>query len=116
MAMKYYSGAIGTALPTMGVEKTAAYLKDIASSNNPEKTITCGFFRMEKSKPLKYTYTYDEMKIIVEGEMFISDETGKTVNAKAGDVFFFPKGSEITFDSPDYGIGFFCGQRKEGEA
>jgi ethanolamine utilization protein EutQ (cupin superfamily) len=56
------------------------------------------------------------MKIIMEGEIWITDETGTTVKAVVGDVLYFEKGSEITFDSPDYGIGFFCGQRKVGEA
>ncbi len=56
------------------------------------------------------------MKIIVEGEMVISDEAGNEVYATVGDVFYFPKGSVITFQSPTYGVGFFCGQRKEGEA
>ena len=56
------------------------------------------------------------MKIIVEGEMLITDETGKQVHAKVGDIFYFPKGSKITFDSPSYGVGFFCGQRQPGEA
>jgi hypothetical protein len=36
-----------------------------------------------------YTYTYHEMKIILEGEYQISDETGQSVTAKPGDVFFF---------------------------
>lgn len=31
-----------------------------------------------------YTYTYDEMKIIVEGSFHISDESGKKVHAKPG--------------------------------
>jgi hypothetical protein len=34
------------------------------------------------------------------------------VHAVKGDVFYFPKGSKITFSSPTYGVGFFCGQRK----
>jgi ethanolamine utilization protein EutQ (cupin superfamily) len=56
------------------------------------------------------------MKIIVEGEMIISDETGASVHAKPGDIFYFRKGSKIRFDTPSYGIGFFCGQRQPGEA
>jgi len=31
-------------------------------------------------------------------------------------VLYFSKGSRIQFESPTYGIGFFCGQRKWGEA
>ncbi len=116
MTFIHIGKAIKTDLPSMGVAETQAFLKDIISTNDPEKAITCGFFRMEHSKPLKYTYTYDEMKFIVEGEMWITDENHETVKAVAGDVFYFPKGSEIIFDSPTYGIGFFCGLRKEGEA
>lgn len=116
MALKYVNQAIKTDLASMGVPETNAFLGDVLYSNDQEKTMTSGFFRLEKSKPLSYTYTYDEMKIIVEGEMHIMDETGNTVKAVQGDVLFFEKGSRITFDSPDYGIGFFCGLRKPGEA
>ena len=116
-AMTYYQQAIKTDLPTMGVPGVNAFLADVAVSDDADKTIVSGFYRMEKSdEPLVYEYTYHEMKIIVEGEMLISDETGNQVHATVGDVFYFPKGSVITFQSPSYGIGFFCGQRKEGEA
>ncbi|MDO6461553.1 cupin domain-containing protein [Granulosicoccaceae sp. 1_MG-2023] len=117
MAMTHYAQAIKTELPSMEKPGINAFLGDLAVSKDPEKTIVSGFFRMEKSdEPLVYYYDYHEMKIIVEGEMEISDETGNTVQAKVGDVFYFPAGSTITFQSPSYGIGFFCGQRLEGEA
>lgn len=35
-----------------------------------------------------YEYTYHEMKIIVDGEFDISDETGQKVHAVKGDVFY----------------------------
>lgn len=44
---------------------------------------------MEKGEPLVYTYTYHEMKIIIEGEYHISDGQGLSVTATPGDVFFF---------------------------
>jgi ethanolamine utilization protein EutQ (cupin superfamily) len=116
-AMTYYKQAIKTDLPSMEVAGVNAFLGDVDVSKDKDKTLVAGFYRMEKSDtPLVYEYTYHEMKIIVEGEMIISDETGHTVHATVGDVFYFPKGSVITFQSPSYGIGFFCGQRKEGEA
>lgn len=117
VAMAHYKQAIKTDLPSMGRPGINAFLGDIAVSDDPEKTIVSGFYRMEKSdEPLVYEYTYHEMKIIVEGEMIITDEAGNEAHATVGDVFYFPKGSVITFQSPSYGIGFFCGQRKEGEA
>ena len=115
-AMTYYKQAIKTELPSMNRPGVNAFLGDIAASDDAEKTIAAGFYRMEKSdEPLVYAYHYHEMKIIVEGEMLITDETGHQVHATVGDVFYFPKGSVITFQSPSYGIGFFCGQRREGE-
>lgn len=66
--------------------------------------------------PLVYEYTYHEMKIIVDGSFDITDETGKKVHATKGDVLYFPKGSNITFTTDDFGLGFFVGQRKEGGA
>lgn len=54
------------------------------------------------------------MKIILDGHFDISDETGKKVRATKGDVFYFPKGSRITFTTEDFGLAFYTGQRKEG--
>ena len=65
---------------------------------------------------LTYTYTYHEMKLIIDGEFKIMDETGTEVIATVGDLLYFPKGSTITFSTPDYGVGFFCGQRGKNEA
>jgi ethanolamine utilization protein EutQ (cupin superfamily) len=116
MPLKHATNAQRMELPSMDVLGTQAFLADVHTSKDPAKPITCGFFRMESGPPLVYDYNYEEMKVIVEGEMVISDETGQTVEAKPGDVFYFAKGSRITFASPTYGIGFFCGQRHFGEA
>jgi ethanolamine utilization protein EutQ (cupin superfamily) len=51
------------------------------------------------------------MKIIVDGTFIISDETGQKVTAIVGNVLYFSSGSRITFNTPDYAVGFFCGQR-----
>lgn len=96
-----------------------AFLADVFSSENgpsaPTAPISAGFYRLDPGTPLVYTYTYDEMKIIVDGDFEISDESGQTVKAAKGDVFFFPKGSVITFKTEKGGLGFFCGQRgKDG--
>jgi uncharacterized cupin superfamily protein len=56
------------------------------------------------------------MKFIVDGSFTIEDETGQKVDAKPGDLFYFPKGTAVTFATSSFGLGFFCGQRGEGEA
>jgi ethanolamine utilization protein EutQ (cupin superfamily) len=116
MPLTIFKNAQRTDLPSMNVPNTAAFLADIHVSNDSEKPITCGFFRMEHGKALIYDYSYEEMKIIVEGEMIITDENGRRAHVFPGDVLYFAKGSRIQFESPSYGIGFFCGQRKWGEA
>jgi uncharacterized cupin superfamily protein len=88
----------------------------ISDKLDREKPVTCGFYRLEAGKELVYTYTYHEMKIILEGEVDISDETGQAVCAVAGDVFYFPKGSVITFKTKSYCKAFYTGQRPEGTA
>ncbi|KAF9874921.1 ethanolamine utilization protein [Colletotrichum karsti] len=94
-----------------------AYLGDVFSSDqtNPEKPTSAGLFRLKKGEPLTYTYKYDEMKIILEGDYTIADSTGQKTEAKPGDVFFFPAGSTITFTTTDYGLAFYVGQRKKND-
>lgn len=110
------------------------FLGDIFSSQklDAEKPISCGLYRLEKGEPLVYTYAYHEMKIIIEGEFQITDETGRSVTARPGDVFHFGKGTDvssenptnccvekgavITFTTPSYGLAFYTGQRPEGAA
>ncbi|KAK2746498.1 hypothetical protein FQN57_003124 [Myotisia sp. PD_48] len=117
VALNYYPKAQSTFKPPL-IANNNAFLGDVFTSQkeNPEKPVSCGFYRLEKGEPLVYTYTYDEMKIILEGQFEISDATGRTVVASPGDVFYFPKGATITFKTQDYGLAFFTGQRGEGEA
>ncbi|KAK5807301.1 hypothetical protein VI817_001559 [Penicillium citrinum] len=112
----YYAKAQSTFKPPL-IANENAFLGDVISSDkdNAEKPISCGFYRLEKGTPLVYTYTYDEMKIILEGQFEISDETGQKVTASPGDVFYFPKGVTITFTTPDYGLAFFVSRSSSGE-
>lgn len=98
-----------------------AYLEDVFSSDqtSPEKPLSSGLFRLDPGTPLVYTYTYDEMKIILEGDFTIEqDGSGggekKTVRAGKGDHFFFPKGVTVTFTTEKGGLAFYVGQRARG--
>ena len=114
--MKHLPKIIENALPPMEDVEAAAYLDDLVVSEDAEKPITSGLFRLERGKQLTYTYTYHEMKLVIDGEFKIADETGTEVIATTGDLLYFPKGSTITFTTSDYGVGFFCGQRGKDEA
>ena len=116
MAFKHFEQIKLQGLPSMKIGNVPAFLKDFAISEDSEKPITCGLFRLDAGESLQYTYTYHEMKLIVDGSFIIEDETGQKVTAKTGDLLYFPEGCVITFSTPDFGIGFFCGQRGEDEA
>ncbi|KAJ9635420.1 hypothetical protein H2201_003080 [Coniosporium apollinis] len=117
IAFNYYRKAQSNFKPPL-IANENAYLGDVFTSekNDPEKPVSCGFYRLEKGTPLVYTYTYHEMKIVLEGEFDIEDETGQKVRATRGDVFYFPAGAKITFSTESYGLAFYTGQRKEGGA
>lgn len=117
LAFSVYKNASKEFKPKLLAEPNV-YLQDIFSSEkvNPDKPMSSGIFRLEKGKELEYLYTYDEMKIILEGEFTISDETGQKTKAVPGDHFFFPNGSKITFTTEDYGLALYVGQRKKDYA
>jgi len=83
-------------------------------SNDEQAPITVGLFRLEAGEPI--TYTYEEMKLIIDGEFQISDGSSDAVTEKVGDLFYFPKGSVITFSTNTFGVGYFCGQRNADQA
>lgn len=117
LAFSVYKNAPKDFKPKLLAEPNV-YLQDIFSSEkvNPDKPMSSGIFRLEKGKELEYLYTYDEMKIILEGEFTISDETGQKTRAVPGDHFFFPNGSKITFSTEDYGLALYVGQRNKDYA
>lgn len=116
MAMQYIPQAIKVALPSMKEPGSNAVLDDLLAPKDPCHPLLGGFFRMERSEtPLEYHYYYDEMKLIVEGELRVADETGHEVHAHVGDVLYFEQGSTITFQSPSVGVALFCGQRHHGK-
>lgn len=57
------------------------FLGDVSSSDksNPEKPISAGIYVFKPGQELEYTYHYDEMKIILEGEAILKDNTGQQV-------------------------------------
>ncbi|KAE8148732.1 hypothetical protein BDV25DRAFT_141473 [Aspergillus avenaceus] len=107
---------ISTAPPT----STLTNLPADTIGTTADKTATPivgSWFRIEKgpeATPPKYEY--DEVGVMIEGEINLRDENGHTATVKAGDVFFFPRGSTITFSTGSYGLAWKCGGRIWGEA
>ncbi len=98
-------------LPSMEVPGVRAFIGDVFA--NPGAAEICsGFFELLAGEPLDYEYTYDEMKVVVEGEFLLTDlDSGEKVIARPKDVLFFPKGSRIRFETPERALSFYTGQR-----
>ena len=112
--MTTHKGAADMTLDSMGIEGIEAALSDMITSDE-NAPMTCGLFRLAKSDPLEYAYTYNEVKFIVSGEMTLAEEGGETFHATEGDIIYFDKGAKITFTSDSMGLAFYCGQRAKGE-
>lgn len=64
-----------------------------------------GFITIDKSS-FDWELNYEEFEYIVEGNLDITIN-GKTYHGKAGDIFFIPKDSKITWSSPDFARFFY---------
>ncbi len=60
--------------------------------------IGAGYMALDKGE-MKWTLTYDEVDIVLEGELVITRGV-EQVRGGPGDVIYIPKGSSITFGTP----------------
>jgi ethanolamine utilization protein EutQ len=84
----------GEGLATPG---TNVRLKDVVTSADGS-SMAAGYMALEKGE-FPWTLTYDEVDIVLEGELVIT-RGSVAVHGKPGDVIFIPKGSSITFGTP----------------
>ena len=71
-----------------------------------EGNLCSGFMTFDHSK-LPWFLNYDEVDYIIEGE-FVLEVEGKVFRAKAGDVVYIPKGSQVVFSSPTFCKVFYA--------
>lgn len=67
--------------------------------------MAAGFMTLEESA-FTWNLTYEEVDYIVEGTLDII-VNGKTYRGKAGDVFYIPRNTTVTFSTPDKAKFFF---------
>ena len=83
MGFKYHAKITEQQLPQMDTGTVPAILRDLSVSNDADKPITAGLFKLQAGKSLKYTYTYtytytyEEMKLRTEGTFIIKDGIGQ---------------------------------------
>lgn len=78
---------------------TNVWLKDVVVTQD-RSPMGAGYMSLDKGE-MQWTLTYDEIDIVLEGELVIT--RGKEqVRGKTGDVIYIPKGSSITFGTPNW--------------
>ena len=86
----------GEGLATQGMN---VRLKDVVTAADGS-SMAAGYMALEMGE-FPWTLTYDEVDIILEGELVITRGDIKA-HGKPGDVIFIPKGSSITFGTPSH--------------
>lgn len=62
--------------------------------------VAAGYMSITKGS-FPWTLSYDEVQIVLEGELHLGGEAGGKIG-RPGDVLFVPKGSAITFGTPSW--------------
>ncbi len=83
----------------LAASETNVRLKDVVTSADGS-SMAAGYMALEKGE-FPWTLTYDEIDIVLEGELVITRGEVKA-HAKPGDVIFIPKGSSISFGTPSH--------------
>ena len=78
---------------------TNVWLKDVVVTQD-RSPMGAGYMSLDKGE-MQWTLTYDEMDIVLEGELVIT-RGSEQVRGKTGDVIYIPKGSSITFGTPSW--------------
>jgi ethanolamine utilization protein EutQ len=78
---------------------TNVWLKDVVVTQD-RSPMGAGYMSLDKGE-MQWTLTYDEIDIVLEGELVIT-RGSEQVRGKTGDVIYIPKGSRITFGTPNW--------------
>jgi len=78
---------------------TNVWLKDVVLTQD-RSPMGAGYMSLDKGE-MEWMLTYDEIDIVLEGELVIT-RGSEQVRGKTGDVIYIPKGSNITFGTPNW--------------
>jgi ethanolamine utilization protein EutQ len=73
-------------------------LKDVVTSEDGSP-MAAGYMALDRGE-FAWALTYDEIDVVLEGELVITRGT-EAVRGGPGDCIFIPKGSSITFGTPN---------------
>ncbi len=74
-------------------------LEDVITAKHGSP-VAAGFMSLHKGS-FPWTLTYDEVQFVIEGELHLITDKGTKIG-KPGDVLFVPKGTSLTFSTPQW--------------
>lgn len=96
-------------LPT-GENATVADFHSIRTQTTDSPThLTSGFYKIETGPARPASYTFEETKYVLSGQIDVLDEaTGITHHLVSGDFAFFHVGSKVQFSTRSSGFAFYA--------
>ena len=76
-----------------------------------ENAIQLGYFSMQPSEDFEFTYTFLEVKVVINGKIIVRDDRGEKYVGEAGDVFIFTPETTVIFDGESDGDAIYTGHR-----
>jgi uncharacterized cupin superfamily protein len=111
MTIRVFQSATSQQLTDLKIPDTIAFLDDVGSSGHSRSPITAGLFRMGAGEAMPYICEFDEFKLVLEGEMTVTEKSGTVHELVAGDLIQFTAGDNVTFSSRSTGLAFYVAQR-----
>lgn len=96
MAMLHFTGNAVKPVPSEFGEKVLA--KDVITSKECG-TMSAGLDEIKPGVSIDWTYVYDEVLLILDGEIQLTSGKQKIV-ARGGDVVYIPTGEEVNIATP----------------
>ncbi|OQD94126.1 hypothetical protein PENSOL_c028G05965 [Penicillium solitum] len=92
-----------------GENATTADFHSIRTKTESPAHFTSGFYKIEAGPERPATYTFEETKYVLNGQIDILDEaTGITHHLVPGDFAFFHVGSKVKFSTKSQGLAFYA--------
>lgn len=111
MTIKKLECAYAFNIADLKLPNIKAFMSDVMTSENKSAPITCGLFKQEAGAPCPYTYEAEEFKILLRGEMTVTNDRGERFDMIPGEILFFGKGEKVEFSSKSTGLAFYVAQR-----
>lgn len=94
----------------LGIPALKSQIIDVPVTSK-ENALSLGYFSMHPSEDFEFTYTYLEVKVVINGKIVVRDDQGVKYVAEAGDVLIFTPETTVIFDKESDGDAIYTGHR-----